>query len=77
MKPVCIRCQGKGSYLGLGMIVTECNLCNNDEPETPSLDKIDRNSKSYKKAVKDIMNLNPEITHKEAVKIFDEAYVKS
>jgi len=80
MSEVCYRCQGKGTYLGNGMITTECNLCYGDETdekiETPTLDKINRNSKSYQKAIKDIMAINPDITRKEAIKMFDEAYVK-
>lgn len=80
MSEVCYRCQGKGTYLGNGMITTECNLCDGDEPrekiESPTLDKINRNSKSYQKAIKDIMAINPDISRKEAIKMFDEAYLK-
>jgi hypothetical protein len=79
MSDVCIRCLGKGTYLGNGMISIECNLCYGEEPEekevTP-LDKINRNSKSYQKAIRDIMAINPDISRKEAIKMFDEAYVK-
>lgn len=81
MSEVCIRCQGKGSYLGLGMIESDCNLCNSseleDRIEAPALDKINRNSKSYQKAIKDIMAINPDISRKEAIKMFDDAYIKS
>lgn len=78
MAELCIRCQGRGSYLGLGMITVDCNLCNGEEPEieAPPIDKINRNSKSYQKAIKDIMALNPDMSRKEAVKMFDDAYVK-
>jgi hypothetical protein len=81
MADICIRCHGKGTYLGLGMITVDCNICNGEEDDTsvevPALDKINRNSKSYQKAIKDIMNINPDISRKEAIKMFDEAYVKS
>jgi hypothetical protein len=80
MAEVCIRCLGEGSYLGNGMIRVDCNLCNGDDYEqkieAPSLDKINRNSKSYQKAIKDIMDINPDISRKEAIKMFDEAYIK-
>ena len=80
MADVCYRCNGKGTYMGNGMIIIECNLCYGEEPEqkieAPTLDKINRNSKSYQKAIKDIMDLNPDITRKEAIKMFDEAYIK-
>lgn len=80
MKNVCIKCNGKGTYLGNGMMIVDCNLCDGEEPkekiEAPTLDKINRNSKSYLKAIKDIMASNPNISRKEAIKMFDEAYIK-
>lgn len=79
MSDVCIRCLGKGTYMGNGMITAECNLCyggESEEKEAPTLDKINRNSKSYQKAIGDIMAINPDISRKEAIKMFDEAYVK-
>lgn len=70
-------------YLGNGMIMTHCTLCDEDDdyfsPEAkpaPPLDKIDRRSKSYQDAIKDIMAINPDITRQEAVKMFDKAYIK-
>lgn len=79
MQKICVRCAGDGYYLGNGMIRTPCNLCSEDDDEmeeTPSLDKINRKSTSYQKAIKDIMAINPDISRKEAVKMFDEAYVR-
>ena len=80
MTSICIRCCGTGTYLGNGMMITDCELCNDDtmesKPQHVTLDKIDRKSASYKKAIKDIMKLNPKISHKDAVKMFDDAYVK-
>lgn len=74
---VCDRCKGEGTYMGLGFMLTDCDVCDDGyEKESISLDKIDRSSKSYKKAIKDIMAINPDISQKDAVKIFDEAYVK-
>jgi len=76
---LCIRCGGSGKYLGNGMMMTDCNLCDdvNEPIEVPSVAKIDRKSKSYQKAIKDIMALNPTITRPEAVKMFDKAYDKA
>lgn len=81
MSNVCIRCLGEGTYLGVGMMRVDCNLCNNEDDyelkiSALSLDKINRNSKSYQKAIKDIMAVNQEISRKEAIKMFDEAYLK-
>jgi hypothetical protein len=75
---LCIRCGGSGKYFGNGMIMTDCNLCDEDGPieQKKELPKIDRKSKSYKTAIKDIMALNPTITKQEAVNMFDEAYSK-
>ncbi len=75
---LCIRCGGSGRYLGNGMMMTDCTLCDEDnEVEKPqSTPKIDRKSKSYQTAIKDIMALNPTITRQEAVKMFDKAYHK-
>ena len=82
---LCRRCGGTGRYLGNGFVLTDCNQCPDEAYEhevshkikqiTP-LDKIDRRSKSYRDAIKDIMNINKNISYQEAVKMFDEAYVK-
>lgn len=76
---LCIRCGGSGKYLGNGMMMTDCNLCDEDNVESqPTVTpKIDRKSKSYQLAIKDIMALNPTITRQEAVKMFDKAYDKA
>jgi hypothetical protein len=67
-------------YLGNGMIMTECNICGDNAPITkvspPSLDKIDRRSKSYKKTIDDLMELNKKLSREDAVKLFDETYEK-
>lgn len=76
MSSLCIRCGGTGTYNGLGSMLTDCELCN-DPLSPPAVDKIDRRSTSYKKAIKDIMDLNPEIGKEEATKIFDDAYQKN
>jgi hypothetical protein len=79
MDKLCERCGDSGYYLGNGMITTSCDKCDGKEPEvkaTPPIDKINRNSKSYQETIREIMSINPDISRKEAVKMFDEAYVK-
>ena len=72
---LCIRCGDTGKYLGNGMMMADCELC--DDSKALPIAKIDRKSKSYQTAIKEIMSLNPEITRAEAVKIFDKAYEKA
>lgn len=72
----CIRCGDSGKYLGNGMMLTDCNLCDDDTDIPNKFPKINRKTKSYKKAIKDIMALHPSLTNVEAVKMFDEAYEK-
>jgi|GEM_PF-3138502 hypothetical protein len=77
MADKCIRCGGSGMYMGNGMIMTECNLCQGDihpvKKKFPPLEKIDRRSKSYNNAISDIMSTS-NISRVEAVKVFDETY---
>ena len=73
---LCIRCGGTGRYLGNGMMMTDCKLCDDKGEAAPSVEKIDRKSGSYQKAIKDIMAINPTISRAEAVKMFDKAYDK-
>jgi hypothetical protein len=78
---LCYRCGGTGKYLGNGMIMTHCDLCDENKKiniiakDLPKV-KVDRRSKSYIVAIEEIMSLNPGIDKAEAVKIFDEAYNK-
>lgn len=79
MGNICIRCNGKREYLGNGFMMTDCELCleKDNEKETIALDKINRNSKSYLQAIREIMASNPDVSRKEAIKIFDEAYQRA
>jgi hypothetical protein len=80
MEKLCIRCNGNGKYLGNGMMMTNCELCentrNNDSIKAPELDKIDRRSKDYRDAINDIMK-ESNLSRKEATQIFEEAYVRT
>lgn len=74
MRKKCIRCLDTGKYLGNGFMMADCTLCKSDESD--EVHSINRHSKSYLDAIKDIMRLNPDISRKEAVRMFDEAYMK-
>lgn len=75
MNKLCCRCNGTGEYLGSGMMTKSCELCA-EPPELPSLDKIDRTTKSYKATIKSLMQADPKLTKSGAVKLFDELYYK-
>ena len=80
MTEICYRCQGNGKYLGNGMMMKDCDLCGDNAPAAKvspvTLDKVDRRSKSYKKTIDDLMELNPKLSREDAVKLFDETYEK-
>lgn len=82
MSKKCIRCLGNGEFLGSGMLIVPCNLCNEENAiERTStvnnlLDKIDKRSKHYKDAIKDIMDVNSGLSRKEAEEMFDNIYYK-
>ncbi len=76
----CTRCSGTGKYLGNGMMIADCDLCDDGEiieRDISPATKVDRKSKSYKTAIKEIMALNPEISRSEATEMFDKAYDKA
>lgn len=79
----CIKCAGSGELLGNGMVTIKCTDCAGtgdfedvEEIEPPKNVKIDKKSKAYVEAIHDIMRLNPDITRKEAAKLFKETYDK-
>ena len=79
MTKLCIRCNGSGTYMGNGMMMTNCELCANNstsptEYSAPSLDKIDRRSKDYRDAINDLMKQS-NVSRTEATRMFEEAYV--
>lgn len=75
---LCIRCNGTKRYLGNGMIMTDCDLCDDSSlGETVVAPPIDKRSSTYRAAIKDIMAINPKISKTEAEKIFDKEYHKA
>lgn len=75
MSKLCCRCNGTREYLGSGMMIKDCELCL-EKDELPTLDKIDRTTKSYKATIKSLMQADPKLTKSGAVKLFDELYYK-
>lgn len=84
----CTKCNGTGQYLGNGMQMTDCSNCdgygklNPDKLSTainvtPKVTLLDKRSRHYRDAVKDIMVANPEISRDEAMELFDKAYAKN
>jgi DnaJ-class molecular chaperone len=76
----CSRCGGTGELYGNGMVRIDCSTCDGygsyEEKEVVKPVRIDKKSKAYKDAIKEIMALNPETTREEAVKLFEETYNK-
>jgi len=70
---ICIKCGGTKKYLGNGMMLTDCEPCHKKIDNT-SLPSIDRKSRTYQKAIKEIMALHPGITKSKAAELFDEAF---
>jgi hypothetical protein len=84
----CTKCAGMGEYMGNGMMLVTCPVCfghghryddeetiKNSEEELLGDDlKIDRKSKSYRESIKKIMAVNSDITHQDAVKMFEKEY---
>lgn len=74
----CKQCAGSGKVFGNGMVSQDCKRCLGTGHYVESSEStsrfIDKRSKHYKSAIKEIMELNPDITHSQATKMFDDAY---
>lgn len=80
MTTSCIKCLGNKTYLGIGMIIVDCEFCCGNKKsiiktDPPTLDKIDRTALSYKTAIKELMK-SSKLKRKDAVKLFNETYDK-
>jgi len=80
---LCYRCHGTGIYFGNGMMKADCDKCDGfgtllSQDELAQIEnkgtRIDKRSKEYKKAIKDIMDLDNKITRDEAEKMFQNTY---
>lgn len=76
----CGRCGGTGEIRGNGMIMIDCSQCYGTGDYVPSsepeMKNINKKSKVYQDAIKEIMGLNPKITRSQAAKMFEETYNK-
>lgn len=76
----CSRCAGTGEIVGNGMMLIDCVDCfgsgDKTAPRVEEPVKIDRKSKAYKDAIKEIMDLNPDLSREDAIKMFEETYDK-
>ena len=71
----CIKCAGSGKFLGNGMILIDCPDCDGSgDFEEPKKVAIDKSSKAYKDAIKEIMVSSPGITRADAAKMFEDTY---
>lgn len=70
---LCGRCYGSKKVLGNGMMMEKC-ICTYPVPDSSSdesSDGLDRRSKSYRNAIKALMQFH-NCSRDEAVKIYDE-----
>jgi len=63
----CISCNGSGQIMGGGMIFHDCEKCEG----VGKVYRIDKESKEYKDTIKDIKNINKEMSDEEAEKLFE------
>lgn len=75
----CNTCVGSGKVMGGGMMQQDCDECDgrgkifvNEEPKF----EIDKNSKHYKEAIRNIKNLHEGITNEKAEEIFEDELKK-
>jgi hypothetical protein len=78
----CARCAGTGEIMGNGMIALKCSKCSGSGKYTEEINKesqvvLDKRSKAYKDAIKEIKAVNPNVSEQMAVKLFDDAFNKS
>jgi DnaJ-class molecular chaperone len=75
MSNQCNKCSGTGDYRGNGMILIDCPDCKGSGfyavKETVSIDK---RSKHYKTAIKDISKANPEMSLEDVEKLFEKTF---
>lgn len=71
----CSTCAGSGQVMGGGMMMWDCDSCDGAGKiikQEPRKFKMSKTDKSYKKAVKEIQDLDPSLTKEEAQKIMDD-----
>ena len=71
----CKACFGSGEIMGSGMIMIDCPKCNS-VPIKSNKPVLDKRSKSYKVALKELHALHPKKSKDEIAAIFDEEFNK-
>lgn len=75
----CNTCVGSGKVMGGGMMMIDCDDCDGKGKIFIDEQKefvIDKNSKHYKEAIKNIKQLNAGITQEKAEEIFEDELKK-
>lgn len=72
---VCYRCKGLKHYMGLGGMKSNCDCDAYKLANTPKI-SVDKRSKEFKKAVKEMKADNPNMTESKAVELLDAALSK-
>lgn len=80
-KKRCNVCYGSGRVMGGGMMQHDCEECDGTgkiyfvENDIAELEKLkNEHNKSYDKAIKEITNLDPNLSEEKAKEIFDEEF---
>lgn len=81
---ICLRCSGSGQVLGNGLIIDDCKNCrgsgyvNDTINSTTNLStcdiRIDKRSKAYRDAIKDLQKSSPELSLEQANKLFEKTF---
>lgn len=79
MKTRCNACYGSGQIMGGGMMHVECPCCEGmgfvfKDSRKKKVIVIDKQSKSYREAIKKIQSLNEKISDEQAEKIFEHEF---
>lgn len=76
----CNICAGSGQVMGGGMLMWDCDKCDGSGKiikEQPKKFAIKKESKHYKKAIKELQELDPNLTDEDAQKVMDEELAKA
>ena len=76
----CLQCAGSGKIMGSGMQIQDCSKCDGYGDLSCSNEAkkqiIDKRSKSYKEAIKDLQAIHPDYTRDEVCELFEEEFSK-
>ena len=75
----CVPCGGSGTLMGGGMMMWDCDNCDGTGKITkqePVKFKLEKKNPRYKKAVKEIQKLDPNLSEADAQKVMDDELAK-